>query len=153
VGVTITDDDTGSASASTNVTVKNVAPSNGALTLTQPTPNEHGNTTLFAAFDDAGTQGAHTVGITWGPGGGSNPLNLAAGVLTFSASHQYLDDNPTGTSSDVYSVGVTITDDDTGSATASTSVTVNNVAPVVGSISGPNPSPGVRGQTLSFSDT
>src|SRR5262249_54505697 len=52
-----------------------------------------------------------------------------------------------------YPVGVTVTDDDTGSATASTSVTVNNVAPVVGSMSGPNPSPGVRGQTLSFSDT
>ena len=29
--------------------------------------------------------------------------------------HQYLDDNPTGTPSDVYTIDVTLTDDDTGS--------------------------------------
>ena len=67
--------------------------------------------------------------ITWGPGEGSTTLNLLAGVLTFSASHQYLDDNPTVTASDVYSIGVTVTDDDGGSGTGSTSLTVNNVAP------------------------
>ena len=44
-----------------------------------------------------------------------------------------------------------MTDDDTGVGTAATSVTVNNVAPVIGPIVGPSPSPGVRGQTLAFS--
>src|SRR5262249_17523912 len=69
----------------------------------------------------------------------------------FSASHQYLDDNPTGTASDVYPITVAVTDDDTGAASAGTSVTVNNVAPVVDTITGPSSSPRVRGQTLTFS--
>src|SRR5262249_47962641 len=50
-----------------------------------------------------------------------------------------------------YTISVTVTDDDTGSVSASTAVTVNNVAPVVAPITGPAPSPGVRGQTLAFS--
>src|SRR5262249_23555502 len=50
-------------------------------------------------------------------------------VFTFTASHQYLDDNPTGTASDSYVISVTVTDDDAGSGSASTAVTVNNVAP------------------------
>src|SRR5207245_949058 len=83
---------------------------------------------------DPGTQDTHTVVIAWGPGEGSTTLNLAAGVLTFSASHQYLDDNPSGTASDVYAISVTVTDDDTGSGAAATSVTVNNVAPSVTSL-------------------
>src|SRR5262249_47691853 len=40
--------------------------------------------------------------------------------------------------------------DDSGSGSAATSLTVNNVAPTVSPISGPSPSPGVRGQTLAF---
>src|SRR5262249_9664188 len=36
------------------------------------------------------------------------------------------------------------------SATGTFSITVNNVAPAVASLAGPAPSPGVRGQTLSF---
>src|SRR5262249_13359188 len=75
------------------------------------------------------------------------------GNWSFSASHQYLDDNPTGTPSDVYLVGVTITDKDNGIGTGQTSLTVNNVAPVVAPIQGPGFSPGVRGQTLSFSSS
>ena len=43
--------------------------------------------------------------------------------------HKYLDDNPTETPSDVYPITITLTDDDGGVATASTSVRVNNVAP------------------------
>nr|NIS02076.1 hypothetical protein [Gemmatimonadota bacterium] len=47
------------------------------------------------------------------------------------ADHQYLDDDPTGTPSDVYVVTVTVTDDDTGSGVGAATVTVNNVDPVV----------------------
>ena len=65
-------------------------------------------------------------------------LNLAAGVLSYSASHQYLDDNPTGTSSDTYTISVTVADDDLGTDTASTSVTVANVAPSALSLSATN---------------
>ena len=74
--------------------------------------------------------------ISWGDGSANTTLTLAAGVLTYSASHQYLDDNPTGTASDSYTIGVTVKDDDLGSASASTSVTVNNVAPTITSFTG-----------------
>jgi hypothetical protein len=127
ISVTVTDDDTGSATASTSVTVNNVAPAN--VSLNAPTIAENGTATLTGSFTDPGTLDPHTVVIAWGPGEGSTTLTLAAGVLTFSANHQYLDDNPTGTASDSYPISVTVTDDDTGSGTGSTSVTVNNVAP------------------------
>ena len=77
-------------------------------------------------------------------------LTLAAGVTSFSASHQYLDDNPSGTASDNYPISVTVTDNHGASGTAGTGVTVNNVAPVVAPITGPSPSPGVRGQALTL---
>jgi len=129
ISVTVTDDDTGTGSASTSVTVNNVAPQvtvNGPFTI-----NENGSVTVSGAVTDAGTLDAHIVVISWGAGEGSTTLTLPAGVLTYSASHQYLDDNPTGTASDVYAVNVTVTDDDTGTGSASTSVTVKNVSPVV----------------------
>src|SRR5439155_4691506 len=63
-------------------------------------------------------------------------LSLAAGALTFAASHQYLDDNPTASPSDNYTVTARVTDDDTGSGSGSATVTVNNVAPVVTGLSG-----------------
>src|SRR5205807_1776560 len=99
------------------------------VVLSSGTINENETFTLNGSFVDPGTQDTHTVIITWGPGEGSTTLTLAAGVLTFSASHQYLDDNPSGTASDDYPVSVTVTDDDLGAATGSSSVTVNNVAP------------------------
>src|SRR5207249_391862 len=101
--------------------------------------------------------------ITWGggipgqPSEGSTTLNsaqltyLGNGDWSFTASHQYLDDNPTGSPSDLYAVTVKVTDDDSGIGTGASSVTVDNVAPAVDPITGPNPSPGVRGQTLTFS--
>jgi hypothetical protein len=53
-----------------------------------------------------------------------------AGATSYSETHQYLDDNPTGTLSDIYGITVSITDDDTDSDTETTTVTVNNVDPV-----------------------
>src|SRR5262249_40037100 len=127
ISVTVTDDDTGSVADSSAVTVNNVAPAN--LVLNSATINENDIFTLTGSFTDPGTQDTHTVVITWGPGEGSTTPSLARAVLSFSASHQYLDDNPTGTTSDLYPISVTVTDDDTGSVSGSTSVMVNNVAP------------------------
>ena len=111
------------------VTVNNVAPSN--LVLSSGTIDENGTFTLSGTFADPGTQDTHAVTINWGDGSALQTVNLAAGVLSFSVTHQYIDDNPTITSSDVYSIGVTVADDDGGTKSGSTSVTVNNVAPVV----------------------
>ena len=71
-------------------------------------------------------------------------------MLTFTATHQYLDDNPTATSSDLYTIDVSVTDNHGAAATGSTSVTVNNVNPVVDPIGGPSPGPAVRGQSVGF---
>jgi hypothetical protein len=71
------------------------------------------------------------VSIDWGDGSAPTIVNLTNGERSFSASHQYLDDNPTGTPSDSYTIEVTVTDDDTGVGMASTPVTVDNLAPAI----------------------
>jgi hypothetical protein len=68
------------------------------------------------SFSDPGTLDSHTATISWGDGS-ANTLNPAANVLTFSTTHQY-------TSAGCKPVSVTLTDDDTGSATASTTASV-----------------------------
>jgi PKD repeat protein len=76
-------------------------------------------------------------------------------VTSYSASHQYLDDNPTATSSDVNSIVVTVTDDDGAAANGGTSITVANVAPVITATSGPSaplPKDSNQPYTVSFTD-
>src|SRR5262249_39241068 len=102
-------------------------------TATSPI-NENGTTTLSGTFSDPEAPDTHTVVITWGPGEGSTTLSLGAGVSSFTATHQYLDDNPTGTASDAYPIAVTVADNHGASGAASTTITVNNVAPVVTSL-------------------
>src|SRR5205823_12562369 len=85
--------------------------------------------TLNGTVSDPDTQDSHTVMINWGGSEGTTTLNLGAGVSTFSATHQYLDDNPTGTPVDAYPVSVTVTDNHGATGSGSASVTVNNVAP------------------------
>ena len=55
--------------------------------------------------------------------------SLGNGDWQFSANHTYLDDNPTGTPSDIYSVRLDIKDNDGGNVTGEISVNVNNVPP------------------------
>lgn len=156
ISVTVTDNHGATGGASTSVTVDNVAP---VVTSLNPASSldENGVYSLTGVFHDDGTLDTHTVVITWGAGEGSTTLantdliDLGGGDWGFSASHQYFDDNPTATTSDVYTISVSVTDDDTSVGILDTSLTVNNVAPVVGIIVGPSPSPGVRGQMLSFS--
>src|SRR6185369_4125117 len=63
--------------------------------------------------------------------------NLEAGIFTYSATHQYRDDNPTATPSDVNTITVTVTDSGGLSGSGSNTITVNNVAPVITSVTGP----------------
>src|SRR5205814_4318040 len=103
------------------VTVNNVAPTVAPLTLSSTDIDENGQVTLSGTVSDPGLLDTHTVVIAWGAGEGSTALAnadltyLGNGVWAFSASHQYLDDNPSGTPQDAYSISVTVTDDDTGS--------------------------------------
>ncbi len=59
---------------------------------------------------------------------------LPLGDRSFSIGHQYLDDDPTGTPSDVAPISVTVTDDDTLADTAGTSTTVVNLPPALASL-------------------
>ncbi|MBX3425655.1 MAG: PKD domain-containing protein [Pirellulales bacterium] len=128
INVTLRDDDGGQTSAMTTVEVRNVAPSNLVL---QPvaTIDENGVATLNLSFDDPGSLDVHTVEIDWGDGSPLETVTLAVGARTLAITHQYLDDNPTGTPADVYQVNVTVRDDDSGQAAAMTTVEVRNVAP------------------------
>jgi uncharacterized repeat protein (TIGR01451 family) len=92
--------------------------------------NENESAELNVIFEDIGLQESHEVVVHWGDGL-SETLNLVTGTLTFSSSHPYLDDDPTATPSDIYTVSVTITEPDSDTANGNTTVTVNNVAPTV----------------------
>jgi hypothetical protein len=75
--------------------------------------------------------------IDWGDGSANTTLNLAAGVLTFGAPHQYLNNQPGNAP---FTITVTVTDKDGGSGTGSTTEIVNNVAPAnVTVTAAPNP--------------
>src|SRR5262249_57572633 len=87
--------------------------------LTAPSPiNENNTATVSGTISDPDALDTHTVVITWGPGEGSTTLNLPAGVLSFGASHQYLDDDPTGTTAHAYPISLTVTDNHGASRTA-----------------------------------
>jgi len=128
VTVTVTDDDGGVGSDTATVTVNNVAPT--AVVADNQTTNEGTELTLdVATFSDLGLD-EHTAQINWGDGtteAGTVTQTVAGGPGTpregvVSGSHIYLDDG-------IFTVMVTVADDDGGSDTVSFSVTVNNVAP------------------------
>ncbi len=123
--MTLTDDDTGTDTGSTTTTITNVAPSIDTLAATSV--DENGTVHLTGTYSDTGTQDTHTLTINWGEG---SPQTVAVTGGAFDITHQYLDDNPTGTPWDLYTVGVTLTDDDTGSVNAETTLQVNNLVPI-----------------------
>src|SRR5205823_4136951 len=64
-------------------------------------------------------------------------INATSGTVGFSLAHQYRNDGPApgnNTASDVSTVSVTVSDQDLGQNTATTAVTVNNVAPVLSNV-------------------
>ena len=115
------------ATVVTQVTVDNVAPS---VTANDDTIDENGVATVSGDIDDPGSEDSFTVTIDWGEGA---PVDYSypAGSTSYSEDHQYLDDNPSGTSSDTYPISVTVTDDDAGQGSDSTTVVVDNLNPVV----------------------
>jgi hypothetical protein len=146
---TISDGNGGSDTATVNVTVTNVndAPLVNNPSIAPGVINENDSAVLNGSFSDQDGGDAHTVVISWGDGSPNSTLNLAAGVFTFTATHQYKDDNPTNTASDLNSVTVTICDGgqdgnqattaDNACAGQGTTITVRNVAPVITSANGP----------------
>ena len=94
-------------------------------------------TRLTGTITDPGTLDTFTLDVNWDDV--SSPNNVEqytypAGTASFELTHRYLDDNPTATASDNYTIGLTITDDDTGNSSATAAVTVNNVVPLLGDL-------------------
>lgn len=87
--------------------------SRGGVRVTPAVIDEGGAVTLTGAFCDAGQLDTHTATVDWGDGTRSTHP-LGAGERTFQATHVYTDDEPSGTSSDCYVIGVEIMDDDGG---------------------------------------
>ena len=143
VTVTVSDDDGGTTSDTLTVTVNNVAPT---LTVAPNQTVDEGtqlSITNIGQFTDPGFNNPLNVGgetteqftysIDWGDGtpadSGSPTINVAGspGVLTagsFDGQHTYADNG-------IYTVTVTVSDDDGGTTSDTLTVTVNNVAPTL----------------------
>ncbi|MCE5326785.1 MAG: hypothetical protein LLG01_10240, partial [Planctomycetaceae bacterium] len=109
----------------THTIINNASPAVLALALDPATIDENGTASVHGAFTDAGTQDSHVVTINWGDGSDSTVIELAAGARTFDASHQYLNDSGAG----AFTVTAAVVDNHGGTGSASTPVTVSNVAP------------------------
>lgn len=119
------------------INIKNVAPTINGLALSSTVINENDTINLTGSFSDPGILDKHKVTINWGDGtssklGESQIVQQPDKVTrTFQLSHQYLDDPPSGTASDLLPITVTVDDFDGGIAQASTVTRVNNIAPVI----------------------
>jgi uncharacterized repeat protein (TIGR01451 family) len=110
-------------------TVTNLNPVLSNLAITDV--NEDGVATLTGNIADVGTLDSFTLEVDWGDSSPVSTYSYPAGTTAFSETHHYLDDNPSGTASDPYTVSLTLTDDDTGSDTDSVVTTVTNLNPVL----------------------
>ena len=115
VTLTVTDDDGGVGSDTLLVTVGNMPPDVNAGD--DQTANEGDTVTFGGSFFDPGDAGTHSV--TWDFGDGAPPV---AGTLT--PTHVFADNG-------VYTVTLTVADDDGGIGTDTLKVTVANVDPAV----------------------
>jgi hypothetical protein len=113
--------------------------------------SENSSTTLSGNISSPNAGDSFTLTVNWGDGSAPQVFNYPAGTTSFAETHQYLDDNPTATNSDNYTVNLTLTTaggSDTGSAT----VTVNNAAPSLSNLA-LNPSPATGGSPATLSGT
>ncbi len=136
VFLSVTDDDGGTGTASQTIAVTNVAPVLSSLSVSSSSVNEGASLTLRGDITEPGTADTLSLTIDWGAGSTPETVSLVAGTTSFSRSHTYADDNPTGTASDNYPIALSIADNDGGTGTGSVSVIVYNLAPSL-SISAP----------------
>ena len=145
VSVTIDDDDTGSDTDTLAVTVNNVDPT---VVISGLATQNESQTLRTYSFDttDPGTPDTFTAGTPdCGASGtfvGPITFNSATGDGSFDC--RFADDDPTGTASDLSTLSITVTDDDTGSDSDTFVVTVNNVDPTVASAARPRSTRGRR---------
>jgi autotransporter-associated beta strand protein len=116
ITITVTDDDEQSGNQGTSVAVNNVAPDVNTITGTGGVRGQELD--FSAAFADAGTLDTHTASWDWGDGTtSSGSLTETGGAGTASASHVF-------TASGVYTVTLTLTDNDGGTTVVSKQVEI-----------------------------
>ena len=139
VTITVTDDDGGFGLDTIVVTVANAAPVVSAGP-NQPGVVEGATVNLApATFTDVGSGDTHTFTIDWDDGTIDGPTAAAGGNVP--GSHAYADNG-------IYTVTVTVTDDDGGNDSDTLVVTVANAAPVVDA--GPDQPGVVEGATVNL---
>ena len=125
VGLEVVDDDGGTATDKATITVLNVAP---MVTSSSAEVDEGSLFTANVSFTDPGTLDTHTATVDFGDGTTANLGSVTRGLVPLS--HSYLDNG-------TYTITVSVTDKDGGVGTGVVEVTVLNVAPVVGAVTGP----------------
>lgn len=132
--IVIRDDDTGVGERRETVDLVNRRPEITSLQFTRPVIDEGENTVLKGVFTDQGIFDTHTVRASWSNGSASGTATFSVGNGTFEIPiNSFVDDDPTGTSSDNVTFTVELLDDDTDQAVGLTTATlrVNNVVPKV----------------------
>ena len=108
VNLVITDAHSGTDSASASIAVSNVNPVISSVTGPAASIALGNPATIVVSYSDAGSADTHTATLTWDDTT-SSTVSCAAGTCT--ATHTF-------TATGVYHVGVTVTDDDGGTATS-----------------------------------
>ncbi len=131
ISVTVTDKDGGSGSDSIILTVRSVAPVVSIDSMVQPNPFfilPIVHELMFqGGFTDVGLMDAHSVVWDWGDGEITISTVSVPGGTMLSASHTYSEPG-------IYTVTLTVTDDDTVSDLDTFEVTVNSAADTVESL-------------------
>ncbi|MCP4788592.1 MAG: tandem-95 repeat protein [Fuerstiella sp.] len=99
VTATVIDDDGAVSDPKTfQVTANNVAPVLNPLVLSSAQIGENGDVTVSGTFTDPGAIDRHKVAISWGDSSATTVFTLNTGDRSFTATHRYLDNHPSGVS-------------------------------------------------------
>jgi hypothetical protein len=115
------------------------SPVNGQIPSTI-TINEEGVVTIVGSFRDPGILDTQTVSINWNDPGVPSQIVTAVRDATdptlwhFTASHEYVRDNPGGVYMPVREISMTATDKDGGTTTVNAVITIAHIEPVIDSV-------------------
>jgi YVTN family beta-propeller protein len=122
VNLQVTDPDGLTATSEAMITINNVVPTVTTLSASPLTPNEGSPVTFNGTFTDPGTADTHTASWDFGDGSSLSIPLVPTGTRDVSQSHTYGDNG-------MFTVRLTITDDDGGSGMRDLQIEVRNVPP------------------------